>query len=125
MRTKQRRRVIGALLTSLVVGLASIHSACSSLPGSSATPEVQLTGLSLLDASGDIQRFRVSFEVSNPNAVAVPFEKLSFSVRLGGEGVLTGETVQTVTLPASGSETTGASTDDTSWRPAESSIGRG
>src|SRR5690606_8117926 len=74
-------------------------------PRALVAPEVELVGLSLLDASAASQRFRVDLSVTNPNAVAVPIERLSFSVRLAGSGVMSGGSLAPFEL-ASGASTT-------------------
>jgi LEA14-like dessication related protein len=76
--------------------------ACSGTSGSLRPPQVELIGLSVLQPS---QRFRVSVLLSNPNAEAFPIEELRFSVRLGGEGLLNGNSTAPLTVPARGQET--------------------
>jgi LEA14-like dessication related protein len=78
---------------------------CSSLPRDIVAPRVQMIGLSVIDASGTEQRFRVTLRLQNPNAVAIPIESLRFSARLAGQGVLMGDSAAPVTLPARGTET--------------------
>lgn len=91
----------GALLSAIVV----LPLACAGSQGTLTAPRVQVTGLSLLEAGGETQRFSVSLLVENPNAVALPVEKLQFSLRLAGEGLLNGESMAPVAVPANGSET--------------------
>lgn len=83
----------------------AVISACVATPRALVAPEVQLVGLSLLDASADSQRFRVDLAVSNPNEVTLPVERLSFSVRLAGSGVMNGRSLSPFEL-ASGESTT-------------------
>jgi LEA14-like dessication related protein len=79
--------------------------ACSSVPRSVAAPEVQLVSLSLLESTADGQRFRVSLLLDNPNDVALPIRSVRFNARLGGEGILSGESLAPLELPARGRET--------------------
>jgi len=96
------RAVVAAALLACI-GVAV--SACVSTPRSLVAPEVQLVGLSLLGVSADSQRFRVDLAVTNPNEVTIPIERLSFSVRLAGSGVMSGRSLSPFEL-ASGESTT-------------------
>ena len=80
-------------------------AACSSVPRSVAPPEVELVGLSLLEATPDGQRFRVSLLLDNPNDIELPVQSIRFNARLGGEGILSGESLAPLDLPARGRET--------------------
>jgi len=90
-----------ALLACVGLGVAS----CVATPRSLVAPDVQLVGLSLLGVSADSQRFRVDLAVTNPNEVTIPIERLSFSVRLAGSGVMSGRSLSPFEL-ASGESTT-------------------
>jgi LEA14-like dessication related protein len=96
------RAVLAVTLVACFVGLLS---ACVSAPRALVAPEVQLVGLSLLGVSADSQRFRVDLSVTNPNEVTIPVERLSFSVRLAGSGVMNGRSLAPFEL-ASGASTT-------------------
>jgi len=80
-------------------------SGCVSIPRELVAPEVRLVGLTLLEAAADSQRFRVDLAVTNPNEVTIPIERLSFSLRLAGSGVMSGRSLQPFEL-ASGDSTT-------------------
>lgn len=90
-----------ALIAYVGLGVAS----CVATPRSLVAPDVQLVGLSLLGVSADSQRFRVDLAVTNPNEVTIPIERLSFSVRLAGSGVMSGRSLSPFEL-ASGESTT-------------------
>jgi LEA14-like dessication related protein len=89
--------LLGAALLSLF--------GCSGVPRSVAAPEVQLVSLSLLEATADGQRCRVGLLLENPNDVALPIRSVQFNARLGGEGILSGESLVPLELPARGRET--------------------
>jgi len=89
----------------MVVLLMLALAACSGLPRTTAPPSVRLTSLSLVEATADGQRFRLGLWFENPNAYAVPIQSMRFNVRLGGQGVMTGESRTPLTLPALGTET--------------------
>ena len=82
--------------------LIALQLACSATSRSIQPPRVELVGLSVLQPS---QRFRVSLLLTNPNAEPVPIEELRFSVRLAGEGRLTGNSSGPLIVPAQGEET--------------------
>lgn len=84
---------------------AALGAGCSSLPRDIVAPRVRMIGLSVIDASGAAQRFRVTLQLENRNAFAIPIESLRFSARLAGQGVLMGDSAEPVTLPAQGNET--------------------
>src|SRR5690606_37711929 len=67
---------------------------CAGTPRSVEVPDVRISTLALVDATADSQRFRVGLLVHNTNAVPIPIEELSFSMRLGGGGLLTGRTIE-------------------------------
>lgn len=95
-------RVLAVCVTLLLVlGLAS----CAAAPRTLEAPTVELVGLSLVSASAESQRFRVSLRVANGNPIALPVERVSFSVRVGGGGVMSGRSTEPFTLAAGGSET--------------------
>lgn len=90
----------------LVLGTALLGvCACSSVPRSVTPPQVQLVSLSLLEATADGQRFRVSLLLDNPNDVALPIRSVRFNARLAGEGILSGESLAPLELPARSRET--------------------
>jgi len=104
MRT--RIEILKTILTSgLMASLGLAPAACIQMPRELLPPDVQLVGLSLLGASADSQRFRVDLAVTNPNDVTIPIERLSFSVRLAGSGVMSGRSLEPFEL-ASGESTT-------------------
>lgn len=85
--------------------LAALHCGCAAVPSSVAPPEVELSGLSLVEAEGDSRRFRLTLRMRNPNEVAIPIESLRFTARLAGQGQLTGRSRDPVQLPARGTQT--------------------
>lgn len=89
----------------LLPAVAAIGIACAPTPRSLQAPRVEVTGLSVLSPGGTTSRFRVSLLVTNPNTEALPIAALRFSVRLGGEGVLNGDSAAPLVVPAQGQET--------------------
>lgn len=85
----------------LAVSLSGFLMAnCTAAP-KLAAPMIQVTGLSLLDASAGRQRFRVGLLIDNPNAEPLPIKELEFTLRLAnGEGLLDGTLAAPIVVPA-------------------------
>ncbi|HEX6993308.1 MAG TPA: LEA type 2 family protein [Gammaproteobacteria bacterium] len=97
--------ILKTILTAVLLACIGLAPAACVSPRELVAPEVQLVGLSLLGATAEAQRFRVDLAVSNPNEVTIPIERLSFSVRLAGSGVMSGRSLSPFEL-ASGASTT-------------------
>ncbi len=96
------RRALACGAAALAAGV--LLAGCAAVQGALAPPEVRLAQLTLLDASAARQRFELLLEVENPNPIPFPIEALGLSVRLGGAGVLDGQTTEPFVLPPRGSE---------------------
>lgn len=83
-------RVTTHLLPAAVLAVIGMLGGCASAPRPVAPPEVSLAALHLLDTGDTAQRFRVYLQVTNPNDVRVPIERLSFAVRIAGGGMMRG-----------------------------------
>jgi LEA14-like dessication related protein len=94
-----------AFAIAAVLALAGGLFGCATAARNVQPLEVQLVSLALLGAGADAQRFRVGFDVRNPNALAIPVEQLGFNVRLAGSGVLQGRAVEPFTLDANATRT--------------------
>ena len=99
----QRSRVLAAI--TLAVAVALSIQACSSVPRRLAAPQVDLLGLSVLEAGPDGQLFSLRFVLVNPNPAELPVVRVDFDIRLSGEGRLIGDYATPFTLPGRGSET--------------------
>ena len=90
----------------LVVGLlAGLGAACAGAVKDYQAPRVELIGVTVLQTSGTSQRFRANLSVRNPNVEPLPIAELRFSVRLAGEGLLTGELPAPIVLAAQEEQT--------------------
>jgi LEA14-like dessication related protein len=96
-----QRAALGVLLTAA----AAVATGCAALQQAITPPEVHLSELAILRAGADRQDFRVGLRIDNPNPLPLPMERLSFDIRLAGQGVLTGRSTEPMTLPARGHET--------------------
>jgi LEA14-like dessication related protein len=88
----------------MLLTLALWAGACSSLPRTIEAPDVRLQSLTLLEDGEDGQRLAVRLRVDNPNTVPIPVIGLTFRVRLGGDGLLSGSSMEAFSVPAGGSE---------------------
>lgn len=86
----------------LAIVLAALPYGCASTPAAVAPPDVELSSLSLVEAEGDSQRFRLTLRLHNASDVAIPIESLRFTARLAGQGLLMGQSLEPIELPARG-----------------------
>ena len=85
--------------------LATLGVACAGAVKDYQAPRVELIGVTVLQGSGTSQRFRADLSVRNPNAEPLPIAELRFSVRLAGEGLLTGELPAPIVVAAQEEQT--------------------
>lgn len=85
-------RFVLLLLASAALG------GCETIASRLEAPDVRIESLALRSATVDAQRFRVALAVSNPNPIPIPIDRLDFSVRLGGGGLMSGQSIEAFTL---------------------------
>jgi LEA14-like dessication related protein len=88
-----------------LAALVALGIACSATPRSVLAPRVEVVGLAILSPGAATSRFRVSLLVTNSNPEPLPVEAVRFSVRLGGEGLLNGNSAEPLLVPAQGNAT--------------------
>ena len=66
------------------------------------SPQVELTTVEVVGLGFKNQTFLLSFDVSNPNAFALPIEDVSYGVRLNGQRFASGKTASGFSVPAGG-----------------------
>ena len=98
----QSRRQLAVLV--LIVTVATLIQACSSVPRRLAPTQVNLLSLSVLEGGPDGQLFALQVQLVNPNTADLPIERFNYDIRLGGEGRLIGEYSTAFLLPGRGSE---------------------
>jgi hypothetical protein len=86
---------LGIALATTLLGVA-----CSPTPRSLGIPRVEVTQLSALQPGASGQRFRVDLLVDNQNPEPLPIEEVRFTLRITGQGVLTGRYATPVTVEA-------------------------
>lgn len=93
-----RTRVWALTLAISLSGLLMAN--CAAAP-KLAAPTIQVTGLSLLDATAGRQRFSVGLLIDNQNVEPLPIKELEFTLRLAnGEGLLDGTLAAPIVVPA-------------------------
>jgi LEA14-like dessication related protein len=100
LRTLARSRQ-GVLLSLLAI----VGVGCAGVPLGADPPEVELVNLTLLESTADKQHYALTFLIDNPNEGPIPVLEVRYSVRLAGQGYLTGRSPTTVTVPGSGRQT--------------------
>ena len=98
------RTVSGRLV--LIGALLGVLAACGTT-ARSAPPGVEVVGLTLIESSPSQQRYRVRLMFANPNAEAITIARLSFRIRLAGEGYLRGQSATPLEVPAGGRDALG------------------
>ncbi len=86
----------------LVVVLVGSGGCATSLENIVRTPRVELTNIEVMGLGFKSQTFLLSFEVSNPNAFALPIKNVSYGVRLDGQRFASGTTPTGFSVPAQG-----------------------
>ena len=95
----RRRRAVWA--GTCAVG-AFLVAACATLAPHFATPRLSLTGIELLGGNLFQQDFRLGLRIDNPNSGALPIERVRARLRLGGQQVATGTSMQAFVVPPHG-----------------------
>lgn len=97
--------LVFALSTTLLSGCAS------SLENLLESPTVELTEVELVGLGFSSQTFLLSFDVTNPNGVALPIKSVSYGVKLNGQSFASGKTASAFSVPANGASQFGISVD--------------
>ncbi len=90
--------------TSVTLCAALLAAGCATQGPRLEPPAVELTGIALESLSFSEQRFRLAFDVANPNAVALPVKEVRYRVVLEDTQFAAGATGASFTIPARGSE---------------------
>lgn len=86
----------------ILLGLAGLLVACTTLLGVPEKPKVALAGIVLEDLGLFEQRFQLALRVSNPNDTELTIDGLDFKLELNGKAFASGESREAVTLPRKG-----------------------
>jgi len=92
------RATFRAALAALCIAGAS--GACTSTTRAVPVPRLEVTQLSALQGGASGQRFRVDLLVDNQNSEPLPIKEVRFTMRIQGQGVLTGKYTSLVTVEA-------------------------
>jgi hypothetical protein len=94
------RRAALQALCALTVAVAG----CAATPPSITTPRIQVVNVRALGATARGQRFQIGLLVDNNNPEPLAIAELRFTLRLAGEGLISGKS-QPVTVPALAQQT--------------------
>ncbi|NNL55809.1 MAG: LEA type 2 family protein [Woeseia sp.] len=95
--SRKRRKITLAFAAALLLG-----GCASGLESMLQSPKVELTAVEVVGLGFNNQTFRLSFDVNNPNAFALPIDAVSYGVRLNGQRFASGETDSEFSVPAGG-----------------------
>ena len=95
-----------------VLMAALILSSCASLPeGLLAAPDISLRNVNVMGLGIDGQTFLLTFDASNPNAIALPVKYIAYGLELDGKHFASGKTASEFTIPANGTASFAISVD--------------
>lgn len=77
-------------------------AACASLEDIVTAPGVSLRNVTVQELDLDGQTFLLSFDVTNPNAFALPVKTIAYGIELDGHRFASGEAQSAFTVPAGG-----------------------
>lgn len=92
---------VRTVLRAFVLAFPLAFAACSSAPYSLETPDVAVTGLTLLESNQSGQRYSIQLELTNPNDFGMSVRSIKFRLRIAGEGFIDAESGEPISLPAS------------------------
>ena len=92
----------GVRTIAAAVAIMSTLSACAVVEESISAPDVNLTAVKLEAVDFSRQTFKLSFDVSNPNAFPLPVNLIDYGVRLDGHRFASGRTDCDIMVPAGG-----------------------
>ncbi len=85
----------------LLIQLLVISSGCAVFRQTE-PPDVSLVNLQLEDLTLFEQRYRVTLRIQNPNAFALPIDRVHYEIHLEGDLLAQGNSVSPFTVPAHG-----------------------
>ena len=80
----------------------ALLSGCAVIEESIRPPSVSLTAVTVEKIGFSAQTFKLSFDVSNPNAFPLPVNLIDYGVKLDGHRFASGETECDILVPARG-----------------------
>lgn len=95
-----------------VLAAGLVLTSCASLPESLlSAPDVNLRNVQVMGLGFDGQTFLLTFDASNPNAVALPVRHIAYGLELDGKHFASGKTASEFTIPANGTTSFAISVD--------------
>ena len=89
-------------MLAILAALAGL-GACQTMPENLIEkPEVSLRGVDVVGLGFNAQTFLLTFDISNPNAFALPVNHITYSVKLDGQRFAAGQTPGEIRVPAAG-----------------------
>ena len=96
---KPLNRVSTGMLTAVLLTLSGCATSVQDLIK---TPTVELSAVQVVGLGFNSQTFLLSFDISNPNGVALPVRSVDYALKLDGHRFASGETPSEFTVPAHG-----------------------
>lgn len=90
------------LNTVMVVILLALGGCATTVQDLVKSPSVELRSVEVVGLGFNSQTFLLSFNISNPNAFALPVRSVSYALKLDGQRFASGQTPSEFSVPASG-----------------------
>lgn len=86
----------------LVVILLALGGCATTMQDLVKSPAVELDAVQVVGLGFNSQTFLLSFNISNPNAFALPVRSVSYALKLDGQRFASGQTPSEFSVPANG-----------------------
>jgi len=96
---KTRYRTLNSVMVVILLVLGGCATTVQDLVKS---PAVELRAVQVVGLGFNSQTFLLSFDISNPNAFALPIRSISYALKLDGQRFASGQTPSEFSVPASG-----------------------
>lgn len=104
MSAQEKRLTFRVLALFALLVVAVSLNGCATLQQQIEQPTVRLANLSFLGGDLRQQRYGLTLEIDNPNAIPLPVRALNYQLRLAGQDFANGLTREAFSIPARGRE---------------------
>lgn len=95
----------------LLIALFALGGCATSVQDLVKNPVVELRAVQIVGLGFNSQTFLLSFDISNPNAFALPVRSINYALKLDGQRFASGQTASEFSVPANGASQFAISVD--------------